>query len=369
MNSAHAPLETIAVPSSRTAPVRKRPVPSESCVSSSRLPRAAATLALSVALLLSTGCAQFISLGMRPAIREGVEPQNGGRYYLYKPTNYDSTRSWPLIVVCHGAFPDSAKSHIHNWTQAAESKGFLVAVPKLKSPGASSTKRAGKALSRLRTDEQHILNTIQHVRAAHHVSIDRIFIHGWAGGAIAALHTGLKHPDLIRAISVVQPKFQSALLADVEHIVDADQPVFVDYSGTDGMTGGHARRLLDWLRENKAYVQEHSIGPARAGTVDRTVSFYENTIRSGLWIRIKAYSQEEVNGLTVRFRITTSGTPTQYRWEFGDGDASRVAEPIHSYSQPGTYRVQVGVATSDGRRGQQNVNVVVPHAHIKRTKP
>lgn len=353
----------VLTPAIHTATEKKRPAPRRA------LPSAAKALAVSTILLASSGCAQLLSLGMRQPIREGVEPQNSGRYYLYKPSNYDARKAWPLVVVCHGAFPDSAKNHIHNWTEAAESKGFLVAAPKLKSPGAATTRKAGKLIARLRDDEQHVLNTIQHVRGAYHISDDRVFIHGWSGGAIAALHTGLKHPDLFRAISVVQPKFQAALLADAEHLVDPDQPVFVDYSGTDTLTGNHARRLLDWLSDKHASVQEHGIGPARAGSVDRSVSFYENTIRSGLWIRIKVYPQDDPGGLTVRFRLKTSGTPVRYRWTFGDGDTSPVTAPVHTYRQPGTYRVKVSVATQEGLRDQQIVHIQVPNARIQRTQP
>lgn len=53
-------------------------------------------------------------------------------YYLYLPSTYSPSRSWPLLLVLHGvaALGDSeAMKTRDNWSGAAESGGFIVAAP------------------------------------------------------------------------------------------------------------------------------------------------------------------------------------------------------------------------------------------------
>jgi PKD repeat protein len=51
------------------------------------------------------------------------------------------------------------------------------------------------------------------------------------------------------------------------------------------------------------------------------------------------------NPLTVRFTDKTSGTPTSWSWDFGDGTTSTEQNPIHTYTKNGRYTVSL---TTDG---------------------
>lgn len=51
---------------------------------------------------------------------------------------------------------------------------------------------------------------------------------------------------------------------------------------------------------------------------------------------------------TVRFRDVSIGPVESRRWEFGDGETSDAAEPVHRYAEPGRYTVRLTV-TGDGR--------------------
>ena len=53
-----------------------------------------------------------------------------------------------------------------------------------------------------------------------------------------------------------------------------------------------------------------------------------------------------LTGEALRFRDTSTGTVRFRRWEFGDGNASRSAAPVHAWSSPGFYEVTLEV--SDG---------------------
>ena len=52
--------------------------------------------------------------------------------------------------------------------------------------------------------------------------------------------------------------------------------------------------------------------------------------------------------LAVQFTDTSSGTPTGWAWDFGDGTASSAQNPSHTYTAAGTYTVTVTASNSAG---------------------
>lgn len=53
--------------------------------------------------------------------------------------------------------------------------------------------------------------------------------------------------------------------------------------------------------------------------------------------------------LTVTFTESSTGSPTSWLWDFGDGSSSKLEDPPqHKYSVPGTYTVSLTVSDPDG---------------------
>lgn len=67
--------------------------------------------------------------------------------------------------------------------------------------------------------------------------------------------------------------------------------------------------------------------------------------------------------LTVQFDGTGSSAPddtiTDYYWDFGDGDTSRQAQPIHVYTAGGTYTVTLRAVTAGGVEGTATAEINV----------
>ena len=61
--------------------------------------------------------------------------------------------------------------------------------------------------------------------------------------------------------------------------------------------------------------------------------------------------------LAVAFTDTSSGTVTSWAWNFGDGTASNVQSPNHSYSSPGSYTVTL---TATGPAGSSTKTASMP---------
>jgi PKD repeat protein len=67
-------------------------------------------------------------------------------------------------------------------------------------------------------------------------------------------------------------------------------------------------------------------------------------------------------GEQVSFQGTgndVDGTIVSYRWQFGDGATSSLEDPIHSFSQTGSYEVILTVTDNDGATGTDSVAVAV----------
>jgi PKD repeat protein len=66
---------------------------------------------------------------------------------------------------------------------------------------------------------------------------------------------------------------------------------------------------------------------------------------------VASFSADPVQGeipLTVRFTDLSSGTPTAWFWNFGDGGTASVENPVHEYSVAGVYTVSLTVQNQYG---------------------
>lgn len=321
---------------------------------------------LIAAVAQCAGCSQLIDPNVPEPIHPYVEPKLGGDYLLYRPSSYDRTKAWPLVVVCHSTFPDSPVAQIRRWTELAEDRGLLVVAPKLGSPTRWMRRDVDKQLALLRRDEERILATIDHVRAGHTVSPYRVFIHGYSGSACTALHVGLRSPTLFRAISLAEPKFKSGYMADADDGIDGNQPVFVTFSVSDSIGGEHGGSCVDWMRHHGCDVREATGGKHRAA--GNAVAFYGDVVRRQPMVFIRAFAPDPSSPLEFQFKLGCSVEPARFHWTFGDGGESPVAEPVHAFDRPGTYRITAIVADTDGGSLQRSVDLEVPRGRLTPTR-
>jgi LPXTG-motif cell wall-anchored protein len=53
--------------------------------------------------------------------------------------------------------------------------------------------------------------------------------------------------------------------------------------------------------------------------------------------------------LVVRFNDTTENSPTVWSWKFGDGGKSSEQNPVHTFTDPGSYTVSLSVENTAGK--------------------
>lgn len=64
-------------------------------------------------------------------------------------------------------------------------------------------------------------------------------------------------------------------------------------------------------------------------------------------------------GEPVTFQNTSTGGVTDFVWNFGDGDTSSLANPVHTYDSAGTYSIQLQALNSDGCGDTVTVNNLI----------
>jgi PKD repeat protein len=71
---------------------------------------------------------------------------------------------------------------------------------------------------------------------------------------------------------------------------------------------------------------------------------------------VASFTATPVSGHTIQFADTSTGPPTAWSWDFGDGGTSSAQNPSHPYAAAGNYSVKLTVSNAGG--SSQTVKVV-----------
>jgi len=72
-----------------------------------------------------------------------------------------------------------------------------------------------------------------------------------------------------------------------------------------------------------------------------------------------ANKTEGTTPLTVKFTDTSTNSPTEWQWNFGDGSTSKEKNPLHVFSGEGTYSVTLVATNGDGSSGIKSMSIKV----------
>jgi hypothetical protein len=318
------------------------------------------SLGFLIPLIAACGCSTLPGPDSTSQLLSLKDPATSRAYWLYRPGAYDRAKDWPLVVVCASTFPQSPERVIQAWTSSAESHGFLILAPTLKATAGLLPEKRDKQLPLLREDESHVMAAVQHACGGHSISEDRVFLFGAGDTAASALAIGLAHPDVFRAVSLSQPRFLDAALGAVGQSIDPYQPIQIHYKVSDPLTGSHGKKYEEWLRQRGARLRDDMMGGANHDPWRPAVAFFEDCIRGAPWIHVRALATESPQPRETRFHLLCSFSPSSYHWDFGDGETSPVAEPVHRFKGPGTYDVAVTVSNGKGESHRRVKRISVP---------
>ncbi len=73
-------------------------------------------------------------------------------------------------------------------------------------------------------------------------------------------------------------------------------------------------------------------------------------------------SKQDAGTLAVQFSDTSTGKPTTWSWDFGDGDTGSRQSPTHTYAKAGEYRVKLTIKDAGGSDSKTRTVTVDPVA-------
>ena len=114
----------------------------------------------------------------------------------------------------------------------------------------------------------------------------------------------------------------------------------------DGWTSTRQNEVHTYRKAGFYRVSLTATGPTGAKKTLRTFAVMPETLAASF---VFSPTSPRV-GQTISFADTTSGNPTAWAWDFGDGATSTAKNPAHAYSKTGSYAVTLSATTSSGTK-------------------
>jgi predicted esterase len=299
---------------------------------------------------LIAGCPSLESLPSQAPVQDVVEERSGSSYLLYVPSIYNDKRKWPLVIVTHGTWPyDTADLQMREWASFAENRGIIVAAPRLVATKGDFPPPVEKQMALQRQDEKTLLGVVAEVKRKYSIIEEQVFMTGWSAAAYSILYTGLRNPDVFRALVIRQGSFDARFLDVPSDRFDRWQGIKVIHGQAD-VIRDQTLASIKWLRDNGMYVDEEEIaGSHRRIDPSLPWRYFKQVAKERMWLRIRSSVMSEENPLKIRFSFDAVPPVTKLKWFFGDGSESRDEKPEHEYKAPGPYEIAIQATIRDGR--------------------
>jgi len=299
----------------------------------------------------STGCPTLSTLPDQAPVVSLTDPATETPYLLYVPSTYTDSVEWPLVVVCHGTWPyDTAEHQMREWAKHGETQGVIVVTPTLAATKGDLPPPPDQQIDLQRRDEAAVLAIVAMLKRQYRIAEDRVFLTGWSAGAYTMLHTGLRHPEIFRAMFIRQGTFDARFMDVPLDAFDPWQGVKVVYGQTDFLRD-QSKACVAWLREQGMHVEEQEMtGTHRRIDPALPWKYFRDFARERLWVRIRAEAPDPDDPSQVQFAVDSRPPAVKQKWYFGDGRESYEPSPRHKYDKPGHYDVTVNVELPNGKK-------------------
>ena len=143
-----------------------------------------------------------------------------------------------------------------------------------------------------------------------------------------------------------------------------------DVAFSDSSTGTPTSWNWDFGDGHVATRQDPTHSYAKAGDyeVTLTATTADSTATKNKTITVVAVpapaasltSKQDAGTLAVRFSDNSTGTPTSWSWDFGDGHVASHQNPTHTYAKAGDYKVKLTVSNVGGSDSKTSTVTVEP---------
>jgi len=155
-------------------------------------------IVLALVALAAGGCAVPQAQNTPVVQRREIDPVSGRAYWIYVPSNYTHSRSWPVIVSCHGTPPyDVAEHHIREWKMLGEQNGCIIVAPEL--TATDGIFGDGPIVGML-DDEHFILSILSLLCYRYTIDRSNVMITGFSGGGFPTYWVGMRNPGVFSCV-------------------------------------------------------------------------------------------------------------------------------------------------------------------------
>lgn len=166
-----------------------------------------------------------------------AEPQTNGKYYLYLPAGYDTSKTYPLVVTIHGLPPfDTADMQIREWQSTADKYGLIVIAPIL--GGSNQLMLKSNMISAgVKRDERIVINAMNHVLSHTAADPDRVLITAWSSGGLLMHYLANQRPDRFTALCSRGCWFRADILDEdsARRMAERNFPLMIFYGQGDSL--------------------------------------------------------------------------------------------------------------------------------------
>ncbi|MGD9750393.1 MAG: PKD domain-containing protein [Acidimicrobiia bacterium] len=188
-----------------------------------------------------------------------------------------------------------------------------------------------------------------------------------AGGGWSAFTTSDGADNLTRPIVVVDPvsdELRYYLAENTGHrvfekVTTLTAPSFGPGPGTAVLWDASADDMNDPTSTKQAY--SPATGLVVAATDGVSERYFHHEVGLSAAALDAAFSTDVTSGtspLTVSFTDASSGAPTTWSWEFGDGGTSDERNPTHTYTAPGLYTVTLRIEGPGGEDTETRIGLI-----------
>ena len=219
---------------------------------------------LALALLLSAvsaGCVPMQSNDTPVSAQRLEEMSTRAHYWLYKPSYYDESREWPLVITLHGTHGwDPASWQMIEWQQLAEDKGLIVVAPELKSPQGILPVIHGLWYDDLQRDDRVVLSIMDEVCRNYKVDRNAVLLTGFSAGGYPMYNIGLRHPERFSMLIARSCNTDLEMMKSIPITAEARRLPVMVFCGKDELKPiiNQSWAAFRFLRENGCKKTEHT---------------------------------------------------------------------------------------------------------------
>lgn len=327
--------------------------------------RLAAALAIAILSAAALGADDYrddagdIRTGKLSLRHEGAERN----YYMYVPTNYTAEKKWPLIVSAPGTFPfDSSPGTRDAWAKVAEANGIIICCPDFVTATGLLNVKADQ--TKLDEDNKAVMAIVKQVRERYNIDPNGIAITGWSGGGYPAHYLGMKNPEVFRAIIGRTANFSEDLVDDETAGKARHLHVFCFFAKSDlaGIPEQNRRANFWYTTHGFLNFEIREVPGGHSKNNRLAAGWFMKLLDTWPTASIQASTLKGDAPLTVRFRALASDPDGEVRttlWRFGDNSASIQPAPVHTFTEPKIYNVELTVIDDEGNQEYAQVDIEV----------